>query len=97
MNLSFLVNDPRPANQHGNEPLVIQEHILNSVIHRVYVDRGNSADIIYEHCFVQFPEEWRTNVCLTSGRLTRFIGHSICPIRTIQLPLYLYDRIKKPY
>lgn len=51
MNLSFSVNDPRPPNWKGNELLIIQTHILNSLIHRVYVNIGTSADIIYEHCF----------------------------------------------
>ena len=33
------------------EPLTIEIHARGHDIHRMYVDEGASADIMYEHCF----------------------------------------------
>ncbi|KAL7613291.1 hypothetical protein Lser_V15G09109 [Lactuca serriola] len=49
--LTFSTQDPRPEGWRGDNPLVIQASIKDVTIHRVYVDTGSSAYIIYEHCF----------------------------------------------
>lgn len=72
--------------------MVIRAHIHSSIIHKVYVDTGISTNIIYEHCFIQFPQEWKTRLRPTAGRLKGFTGHSIRSLGTIQLPLSIYSQ-----
>lgn len=57
--LTFSTTNPSPAGWKGDKPLIIQGSIRDSMIHRVYIDTGSSADIIYEHCFRLLPGAWK--------------------------------------
>ncbi|KAI3739892.1 hypothetical protein L2E82_30304 [Cichorium intybus] len=89
LNLSFSVNDPRPENWQGDNPLILTGHFQNIKIHRVYVDGGSAADIIHEHCFNLLPQVIKEELKPARGRLVGFTGHSIWPIGTISLPFTL--------
>ena len=95
--LTFSIQDPRPEGWRGDDPLVLQASIRDVTIHRVYVDTGSSADIIYEHCFRLLPDRWKDNLHPMTGRLVEFTGHSLWPLGTIHLPLTItsYDKQQK--
>ena len=93
--LTFSIQDPRPDGWKGDNPLIIQASIKDVTIHRVYVDTGSSADIIYEHCFRLLPDRWKDNLRPTTGRLVGFTGHSLWPLGTIHLPLTITSHDKQ--
>ncbi|XP_023760336.1 uncharacterized protein LOC111908758 [Lactuca sativa] len=66
-------------------------------IHRVYVNTGSSANIIYEHCFRFLPDRWKDNLRPTAWRLVGFTCHSLWPLGTIHLPLTItiHDKQRK--
>lgn len=49
--LTFSVRDTSPVGWNGDNLHVTQGSNWDVVVHRVYVDIGSSANIIYEHCF----------------------------------------------
>lgn len=87
--LTLSVLDPRPEVWTGDNPLIVQTSIKNVVIHKVYIDTGNSADNIYEHCFRLLPDRWKEFLGPTTRRLVGITGHSLWPLGTIHLPLTL--------
>ncbi|KAL7583074.1 uncharacterized protein LOC111911354 [Lactuca sativa] len=93
--LMFSAQDPRPDGWKGDNPLIIQASIRDVTIHRVYVDTGSSADIIYEHCFRFLPDRWKDNLRPTTGRLVGFTGHSLWPLGIIHLPLTITSHDKQ--
>ncbi|GKA06299.1 reverse transcriptase domain-containing protein [Tanacetum coccineum] len=50
--ISFTSDDPVPDDCSGDDPLVIKAKIRGNIIHRIYVDRGSSAEIMYEHYYI---------------------------------------------
>lgn len=93
--LTFSVQDHRPEGWRGDDPLVIQASIRDVTIHRVYMDTGSLADIIYEHCFRLLLDRWKDNLQPTMGRLVGFTGHSLWPLGTIHLPLTITSHDKQ--
>ncbi|GJW63981.1 hypothetical protein Tco_0115865 [Tanacetum coccineum] len=49
--ISFTSDDPVPDHCSGDDPLVIKAEIGGNIIHRIYVDGGSSAEIMYEHYY----------------------------------------------
>lgn len=84
--LTFLATEPRPIGWRGDKLLLIQGSKRNTIIHRVYVDIGSSTDIIYEDYFRLFPDRWKEGLKNVMGQLTRFMGHNLWPLVTIDLP-----------
>ncbi|KAI3493481.1 hypothetical protein L1887_41873 [Cichorium endivia] len=89
LNLDFSVNDPRPDNWQGDDPLIIVGYVKNVKIHRVYIDTGSAADIIHEHCFNLLPQVIKDTLQPATRRLVGFTGHSIWPVGTIYLAFTL--------
>ncbi|GJR12468.1 hypothetical protein Tco_0795120 [Tanacetum coccineum] len=50
-------------------------------IHRMYIDGGASADILYEHCFQRLCPEVKSQLNPATTSLTGFTGEKICAIR----------------
>ncbi|XP_023735853.2 uncharacterized protein LOC111883767 [Lactuca sativa] len=92
--LTFSIQDPRPDGWKGDNPLIIQASIKDVTIHRVYVDTGSSANIIYEHCFRLLPDRWKDNLRPTTGRLVGFTGHSLWPFHP-PLTITSHDKQRK--
>lgn len=92
--LTFCTTDPSPAEWKGDNPIVIQGSIRDTMIHLVYIDTGSSTDIIYEHCFRLLPDAWKEELILTAGQLTGFTGHSLWPLGTIHLLFTLTSQEK---
>jgi len=49
----FSEDDPILEGCSGDDPLIITADVWATRIHRIYVDGGSSAEIMYEHCFEQ--------------------------------------------
>lgn len=95
--LTFSAKDAWTAGWRGDDPLIIQGSIKNVTIHRVYIDTGSSADIIYEHCFRLLPDRWKENLKPTTGWLTCFTRHRLWPLGTSHFPFTLtsHNKTKK--
>lgn len=52
-NITFSEDNPIPENYSGDDPLIITVDVGAMRIHRVYVDGGSSAKVMYKHCFEQ--------------------------------------------
>ncbi|GJR32349.1 hypothetical protein Tco_1108581 [Tanacetum coccineum] len=70
-NISF----PPLGDEDGTEgPMIIEAEIGGHFVHRMYVDRGTSSEILYEHCFVRLWPEIRIQMVLPTTYLTGFSG-----------------------
>ncbi|GJR47554.1 hypothetical protein Tco_1315657 [Tanacetum coccineum] len=76
-----LVNEitfpPLSANKGTEGPLVIEAEIGGHVVHRMYVDRGSSMEVLYEHCFNRLRPEIKSQMVPATTSLTRFSGETI--------------------
>ncbi|PWA84319.1 retroelement [Artemisia annua] len=71
------------------EPLIIEIQAGGHDIHRMYVDGGASADIMYEHCFNRLRPDIKRQLNPATMSLTGFAGEKIWPIGQIRLPVTL--------
>ena len=76
--------------QHPHDPLVIRAVVANKTIHRVLVDNGNSADIIFESAFDRMGIR-REKLEPVSTHLRGFSREKVLPLGSIQLVLTLGD------
>ena len=77
--------------QHPHDdPLVIRAVVANKIIHRVLVDNGSSADIIFASAFGQ-TGIGREKLEPVSTHLRGFSGEKVLPLGSIQLVLTLKD------
>ena len=68
------------ADNAVEEPLTIEIHAGGHDIHRMYVDGGASAEIMYEHCFKRLKPEIQSQLIPATTSLTGFTGEKIWPI-----------------
>nr|GEW95853.1 reverse transcriptase domain-containing protein [Tanacetum cinerariifolium] len=83
--------DPIPENYSGDDPLIIKADVGITHIHRIYVDRGSSAKIMYEHCFEQLTPEEKEAMRPPTTPLFGFAGQISWPLGLITLPITIYD------
>ncbi|GJW95597.1 hypothetical protein Tco_0175269 [Tanacetum coccineum] len=62
------------------EPLTIEINAAGHDIHRMYIDGGASADILYEHCFQRLRPEVKSQLNPATTSLTGFTGEKIWPM-----------------
>jgi hypothetical protein len=62
------------------EPITTEIHAGGHDIHRMYVDGGASADIMYEHCFKKLRPEIQGQLIPATTSLTGFTGEKIWPM-----------------
>ena len=75
--------------QHPHDdPLVIRAIVANTTVHRVLVDNGSSADIIFASAFDKMGIG-REKLEPVSSHLRRFSGEKVLPLGSIQLVLTL--------
>ncbi|GKB99068.1 reverse transcriptase domain-containing protein, partial [Tanacetum coccineum] len=89
--IAFSSHDPIPAHCNGDDPLVIKAYIGGTMIHRIYVDGGSSAEILYDHCFQQLSATLKETLQPPTTPLIGFAGQSLWPLGVITLPLTMYD------
>jgi len=89
--ITFSEDDPIPENCSGDDPLIITADVGATRIHRVYVDGGSSAEIMYEHCFEQLSSEEKKTMLPPTTPLSGFAGQLSWPVGQITLPVTIYD------
>ncbi|GJZ38852.1 hypothetical protein Tco_0585415 [Tanacetum coccineum] len=62
------------------EPLTNEINAAGHDIHRMYIDGGASADILYEHCFQRLRPEVKSQLNPATTSLTGFTGEKIWPM-----------------
>ncbi|GKE16174.1 hypothetical protein Tco_1423751, partial [Tanacetum coccineum] len=80
-----------PEHCNDEDPLVITACIGGCVIHRVYVNGGSSAEIMYEHCFQQLTDEIKESMQSPTSPLIGFARQVLWPLGVITIPLTLSD------
>ena len=77
--------------QHPHDdPLVIRVVVANKTIHRVLIDNGSSANIIFASVFNKMGIE-REKLEPVNAHLLGFSGEKVLPLGSIQLVLTLGD------
>ncbi|GJT60432.1 reverse transcriptase domain-containing protein [Tanacetum coccineum] len=93
--ISFTSDDPVPDHCRGDDPLVIKVEIGGCIIHRIYVDGVSSAEIMYEHCFLQLDNETKASLRLPTSPLVGFSGQVLWPLGVITAPFTFSDYMGK--
>ncbi|GJR36059.1 reverse transcriptase domain-containing protein [Tanacetum coccineum] len=80
------ISFPPLGDEDGTKgPMIIEAEIGRHFVHRLYVDRGASSEILYEHRFVRLRPEIRSQMVLPTTYLTGFSGETIWPLGQISL------------
>lgn len=82
---------PILENYNGDRPLIITENVGTSYIHRLYIDGGSSAEIMYELCFEQLKSEERKEMLPPTATLVGFFGKISWPPGLITFKITIYD------
>ena len=88
--ITFSNSDPEGCQHPHDDHLVIRAVVANKMIHRVLVDNGSSADIIFTSVFDKMGNG-REKLELVSTHLRGFSGEKVLPLGSIQLVLTLGD------
>ena len=80
------------ADNAVDEPLTIEINAGGHDIHRMYIDGGASADILYEHCFQRLRPEIKRQLNPATTSLTGFSGEKIWPIVQLRLLVIVGDK-----
>ncbi|GJR64579.1 reverse transcriptase domain-containing protein [Tanacetum coccineum] len=90
--LETTISFPLLGEEDGTEgPMVIEAGVGGHLIHRMYVDRGASSEILYEHCFNQLRPEIRNQMVLATTYLVGFSGEIIWPMGQVSLLIKIGD------
>ena len=82
---------PPLPKEPSEDPFVIRVKIFNTKVYRVYVDGGSECDVIYEHCFLQFPQKIRARITPSRTPLIGFAGERVSPLGEIDLDVTIGD------
>ncbi|GJU68838.1 reverse transcriptase domain-containing protein [Tanacetum coccineum] len=86
------ISFPPLGDEDGMEgPMIIEAEIGGHFVHRMYVDGGASAEILYEHCFVRLRPQKRSQMVPPTTYLTGFSGETIWPLGQISLLVKIGD------
>ncbi|GJS81586.1 reverse transcriptase domain-containing protein [Tanacetum coccineum] len=88
-NIAFSKDDPIPEHCTGEDPLIILADVGTTEIHRIYVDGGSSAEIMYEHCFEQVTSKKRNRATDSFARQIRW--SDIMSFRIHNIVIHLVD------
>ena len=88
--ITFLDSDLEGCQHPHDDPLVIKAVVANKTTHRVLVDNGSSANIIFMLAFDKM-DIGREKLEPTSTHLRGFSGEKVLPLGSIQLVLTLGD------
>ena len=76
--------------QHPYDPLVIRAVVANKTVHRVLIDNGSSADIIFASAFEKMGIG-KEKLEPVNANLRGFSGEIVLPLGSVQLVLTLGD------
>ena len=88
--ITFSDSDLEGCQHPHDDPLVIRAVVANKTVHRVLVDNGSSADIIFASTFDKMGIE-REKLEPVSTHLRGFSREKVLPLGSIQLVLTLGD------
>ncbi|XP_059441833.1 uncharacterized protein LOC132174156 [Corylus avellana] len=94
MTLSFSEEDAQGVMQPHDDPIVVTVTVANHMIHRILVDNGRSADVLYWPVFKQMGSD-RDRITPFSSPLVGFTGEQVQPIGLISLPFPTKERVGK--
>ena len=86
--ITFSDSDLEGCQHPHDDPLVVRAIVANTTVHRVLVDNGSSADIIFASAFDKMGIE-RENLEPVNTHLRGFSGEKVLPLGSIQLVLTL--------
>ena len=86
--ITFSNSDLEGCQHPHDDPLVVRAIVANITVHRVLVDNGSSADIIFTSAFDKMGIG-REGLEPVSTHLRRFSGEKVLPLGSIQLVLTL--------
>ena len=86
--ITFSDSDLKGCQHPHDYPLVIRAAVANKTVHRVLVDNGSSADIIFALAFDKMDIE-REKLEPVNTHLRGFSGEKVLPLGSIQLVLTL--------
>ena len=88
--ITFSDFDMEGCQHPHDDPLVIKSIVANKAIHRVLVDNGSSADIIFTSAFEKMGIG-REKLEQVNAYLRGFSGERVLPLGSVQLVLTLGD------
>ena len=88
--ITFSDSDLEGCQHPHDDTLVVRAVVANKIVHRVLVDNGSSADIIFASAFDKMGIR-RERLELVSTHLRGFSGEKVVPLGSIQLVLTLGD------
>ena len=90
--ITFSDSDVEGCQHPHDNPLVIRVVVANKIVHRVLVDNGSSADIIFVSAFDKMGIG-REKLESINAHLRGFSGETVLPLGSIQLVLTLGDSL----
>ena len=88
--ITFFDSDLEGCQHPHDDPLVVRAIVANKTVHRVLIDNGSSADIIFASAFDKMGIR-REKLELVNTHLRGFSGEKVLPLSLIQLVLTLGD------
>ena len=88
--ITFSDSDLEGCQHPQDDPLVIREIVANKTIHRVLIDNGSSADIIFSSIFDKMGIG-KEKLEQVSTHMRGFSREKVLPLGSIQLVLTLGD------
>ena len=88
--ITFSDSDLEGCQHHHDDPLVIRAVVANKIVHRILIDNGSSADIIFVSAFDKM-DIGRERLEPVNTHLRGFSGGKVLPLGSIQLVLTLGD------
>ena len=88
--ITFLDSDMEGRQHPHDDPLVVKAVIANKIVHRVLVDNGSSADIIFSSAFNKMGIQ-REKLESVNAHLQGSSEERVMPLGSIQLVLTLED------
>ena len=88
--ITFSDSDLEGCQHPHDDPLVVRAVVANKIVHRVLVDSGSSADIIFASAFYKMGIG-RERLEPVNTHLRGFSGEKVLPLGSIQLVLTLGD------
>ena len=86
--ITFFDSDLEGCQHPHDDPLVVRVVVANKMVHRVLVDNGSSADIIFASAFDKM-DIGREKIDPVNTHLRGFSGEKVLPLGLIQLVLTL--------
>ena len=88
--ITFSDSDLEGCQHPHDDPLVVRAVVANKTVHRVLIDNGSSADIIFVLAFDKMGIG-REKLEPVNTHLRGFFGENVLPLGSIQLVLTLGD------